>query len=194
MLICDQAPVSLEQDRMLDRLGDVMTFGCLEKCLECNGGQLVYQVAPRVKSFCVSVFLNLAKISRFFKNKMVPVPVLRGWNRFGRGGGLLSASVLCKIFLFHVAEWSRGQMPGRPVWVDQVSGGHYQPVPEALQGAPGVQGEIQLPVSHCHVCRNLYLKFVLTTKNTRRLTTVTCIFFCSKKNAAFCAPSIFANN
>ena len=73
MLICDQAPVSLEQDRMLDRLGDVMTFGCLEKCLECNGGQLVYQVAPRVKSFCVSVFLNLAKISRFFKNKMVPV-------------------------------------------------------------------------------------------------------------------------
>jgi hypothetical protein len=32
------------QDRMLDRLGDIMTFGCLEKCMECSGGQFVYQV------------------------------------------------------------------------------------------------------------------------------------------------------
>jgi hypothetical protein len=29
---------------MLDRLGDIMTFGCLEKCMECSGGQFVYQV------------------------------------------------------------------------------------------------------------------------------------------------------
>jgi len=30
-------------DRMLDRLCDLMTFGALEPCTECNGGQLVYQ-------------------------------------------------------------------------------------------------------------------------------------------------------
>ena len=31
------------QDRMLDRLCDILTFGALEPCAECNGGQLVYQ-------------------------------------------------------------------------------------------------------------------------------------------------------
>ena len=30
-------------DKALDRLCDIMTFGALEHCLECNGGQLVYQ-------------------------------------------------------------------------------------------------------------------------------------------------------
>lgn len=30
-------------DRMLDRLGDIMTFGALKSCRECNGGQFVYQ-------------------------------------------------------------------------------------------------------------------------------------------------------
>ena len=28
---------------MLDRLCDILTFGALEPCAECNGGQLVYQ-------------------------------------------------------------------------------------------------------------------------------------------------------
>ena len=31
------------EDRALDRLSDVMTFGALEPCQECGGGQLVYQ-------------------------------------------------------------------------------------------------------------------------------------------------------
>jgi len=31
------------EDRALDRLCDIMTFGALEPCMECNGGQLVYQ-------------------------------------------------------------------------------------------------------------------------------------------------------
>ena len=31
------------EDRALDRLSDVMTFGALEPCGECGGGQLVYQ-------------------------------------------------------------------------------------------------------------------------------------------------------
>jgi hypothetical protein len=28
--------------QMLDRLSDIMTFGCLERCKECKGGQFVY--------------------------------------------------------------------------------------------------------------------------------------------------------
>ena len=28
---------------MLDRLGDIMTFGALEPCQECQNGQLVYR-------------------------------------------------------------------------------------------------------------------------------------------------------
>ena len=28
---------------MLDRLGDIMTFGALEPCTECDNGQLVYR-------------------------------------------------------------------------------------------------------------------------------------------------------
>ena len=28
---------------MLDRLCDIMTFGVLEQCKECNGGQFVYK-------------------------------------------------------------------------------------------------------------------------------------------------------
>ena len=31
------------EDRALDRLSDIMTFGALESCGECGGGQLVYQ-------------------------------------------------------------------------------------------------------------------------------------------------------
>ena len=31
------------EDRALDRLSDIMTFGALEPCQECGGGQLVYQ-------------------------------------------------------------------------------------------------------------------------------------------------------
>ena len=31
------------QDRALDRLCDIMTFGSLEPCTECGGGQFVYQ-------------------------------------------------------------------------------------------------------------------------------------------------------
>jgi len=31
------------EDRALDRLSDIMTFGALEPCMECSGGQLVYQ-------------------------------------------------------------------------------------------------------------------------------------------------------
>ena len=41
-------PVSLSQDRALDRLSDVMTFGALEPCKECpSGGQFVYQSGVR---------------------------------------------------------------------------------------------------------------------------------------------------
>jgi len=35
--------IPVGQDRMLDRLCDIMTFGCLESCKECSGGQFVYQ-------------------------------------------------------------------------------------------------------------------------------------------------------
>jgi len=35
--------IPVGEDRMLDRLCDNLTFGALEPCAECNGGQLVYQ-------------------------------------------------------------------------------------------------------------------------------------------------------
>jgi poly [ADP-ribose] polymerase len=39
----NQQEVPAGEDRMLDRLCDLLTFGGLEPCAECGGGQLVYQ-------------------------------------------------------------------------------------------------------------------------------------------------------
>jgi hypothetical protein len=51
------------QDRMLDRLGDIMTFGCLEKCMECSGGQFVYQVQCNLVAEQYGYYLYLSIIA-----------------------------------------------------------------------------------------------------------------------------------
>jgi len=43
LLEFNEQEIPVGEDRMLDRLCDIMTFGVLEQCKECNGGQFVYK-------------------------------------------------------------------------------------------------------------------------------------------------------
>ena len=43
---------------MLDRLCDNLTFGALEPCAECNGGQLVYQSGERISFMTLESVMN----------------------------------------------------------------------------------------------------------------------------------------
>ncbi len=65
------------QDRMLDRLGDIMTFGCLEKCMECSGGQFVYQVQRNLFAeqygyyLCLSIIAELSGITKRLSSEAI---------------------------------------------------------------------------------------------------------------------------
>ena len=84
---------------MLDRLCDNLTFGALEPCVECNGGQLVYQ-SGELKNFMKSYIGGQSSLAHLL-NIIWEEPVMTSTVGVGyRCQGDLSEWTKCQVNLF----------------------------------------------------------------------------------------------